>query len=196
MYEPLGSVTQVKTDVRVITATNQDLPVLVAKGEFREDLFYRINVMTIDLPPLRNRMGDIPLLVEHFVATLNSIQEKTVAGVSGEVLRTLMSHDYPGNVRELENIIEHAFILCGGGMIELHHLPRNLLEKVRPSSMRPPGATLHSIEAFHIADALRRHGGNRRAAADELGIHRSTMFRKIKALGIETPGSNHENDNP
>ena len=92
-------------------------------------------------------------------------------------------------MRELENIIEHAFILCSRRLIELHHLPHKLLEKVGPADGAAPGRTLQSIEAFHIADALRRHGGNRRAAAEELGIHRSTMFRKIKALGIKTaPG--------
>lgn len=186
-YEPLGAVKPVKADVRVITATNKDLPTLVAEGSFREDLYYRVNVMTIDLPPLRERMEDIPLLIDHFVTTFGHIQNKDIAGVSEEVLETLMSHDFPGNVRELENIIEHAFILCSGGLIERHHLPRKLLEAVRPSLVRPPGATLQSIEAFHITDALRRHGGNCRAAAEELGIHRSTMFRKIKALGITIP---------
>jgi len=129
----------------------------------------------------------VPLLIDHFVAAFNGIQNKDIAGVSEEVLVTLMSHDFPGNVRELENIIEHAFILCGGGLIELHHLPRKLLESLRPSAVPPPGASLQSIEAFHITDAIRRHGGNCRAAAEELGIHRSTLFRKIKALGIKTP---------
>ncbi len=186
-YEPLGAVKPVPADVRVIAATNQDLPELVAAGSFREDLFYRINVMTIDMPPLLERMEDIPLLIEHFVGAFSHLQNKDVAGVSEEVLETLMGHDFPGNVRELENIIEHAFILCSSGLIERHHLPRKLLEKIRPSMVRPPGATLQSIEAFHITDALRRHGGNCRAAAEELGIHRSTMFRKIKALGITVP---------
>jgi PAS domain S-box-containing protein len=183
-YEPLGSTKPIATDVRVITATNKDLPELVMAGEFREDLYYRINVMTIDLPPLRDRMEDVPLLVDHFVAAFGRLQSKDVAGVSEEVLEILMSYDFPGNVRELENIIEHAFILCSRGLIERHHLPRKLLETVHPSMVQAPGSTLQSIEAFHIADALRRHGGNVRAAAEELGIHRSTMFRKIKALGI------------
>jgi DNA-binding NtrC family response regulator len=99
-----------------------------------------------------------------------------------------MRHDFPGNARELENIIEHAFVLCRGGLIELQHLPRELVDSVGPQSLRVrPGATLRSLEAFHISDALRRHGGNRKAAAEELGIHPSTLFRKIKALGIEAP---------
>lgn len=187
VYEPLGSGKPVRADVRVIAATNQDLQEQVARGEFREDLYYRINVMTIDLPCLHDRMEDIPLLIDHFVAMFNDIQKKDVAGVSEGVLATLMGHDFPGNVRELENVIEHAFILCGGGLIELHHLPRKLLEHLGPSTTQPPGASLRSIEAFHITDAIRRHGGNCRAAAQELGIHRSTLFRKIKTLEIKTP---------
>ncbi|MEE4271679.1 MAG: sigma 54-interacting transcriptional regulator [Thermoanaerobaculales bacterium] len=183
-FTPLGGVTSVPTDVRVLTATNKNLPELVAEGVFREDLYYRINVMTIDLPPLRDRMEDIPLLIDHFVNDFSRLQNKDVAGVSEEVLEILMNHDFPGNVRELENIIEHAFILCSSGLIQRYHLPRGLLERVRPAMVRPPGATLQSIEAFHIADALRRHDGNCRAAAEELGIHRSTMFRKVKALGL------------
>ncbi len=186
-YQPLGAVRPVATDVRVIAATNKNLPELVEEGVFREDLYYRINVMTIDLPSLRERMEDIPLLVNHFVSGFSRLQNKDVAGVSEEVLEILMNHDFPGNVRELENIIEHAFILCSSGFIERHHLPRKLLEEVRPSMVRPPGTTLQSIEAFHIADALRRHDGNCRAAAEELGIHRSTMFRKIKSLGLSVP---------
>jgi len=196
MYEPLGSVKPVKADLRVITATHRDLCDLVAKGQFRDDLYYRSNVMSIDLPVLNDRAEDIPLLIDHFVGRFNRTQGKDVAGVSDEVLSILMRHDFPGNMRELENIIEHAFILCRGGMIELHHLPRKLLEEARPSLMQPPGASLRSIEAFHLADALRRHGGNRRAAADELGIHRSTMFRKIKALGVDFPEEDSDAGEP
>jgi transcriptional regulator with PAS, ATPase and Fis domain len=194
VYEPLGSVSPVQADVRVIVATHRDLGDLVAKGQFREDLYYRINVMSIDLPPLCDRMEDVPLLIEHFVGRFNRAQGKDVVGVSDEALGVLMRHRFPGNVRELENIIEHAFILCRGGMIELQHLPRKLLEEVGPASLQPPGASLRSIEAFHIADALRRHGGNRKAAAEELGIHRSTMFRKIRALGLADSDDDLEDD--
>jgi PAS domain S-box-containing protein len=188
VYEPLGSVDPVKADVRVVTATHADLAELVEQGRFREDLYYRINVVKLELPILSQRREDIPLLIDHFITRFNRLKEKDVIGVSDEVLELLMRHDFPGNARELENIIEHAFVLCRGGLIEAHHLPRELLEKVGPASMRmPTGATMRSIEAFHIADALRRNDGNRKAAAKELGIHPSTMFRKIKALGIEIP---------
>ena len=105
-----------------------------------------------------------------------------------EALNVLMRHQFPGNARELENAIEHAFVLCQSGLIELRHLPQEILESTGPPSMRfRPGATLQSIEAMHIADALRRHDGNRKAASNELGIHPTTLRRKIKALGIEAP---------
>ena len=113
----------VRVDVRVIAATNKDLAKLVRKGTFRDDLFYRIQVVRIALPHLRDRREDIPLLIEHFIAKFNRLQGKDVVGVSDEVLARLMDYDYPGNVRELENIIEHAFVLCRGGLVELHHLP-------------------------------------------------------------------------
>jgi PAS domain S-box-containing protein len=191
VYEPLGSVTPVEVDVRVITATHQDLKKLVQEKLFREDLYYRINVFRLDLPPLRDRREDIPLLIEHFVSRFNALQNKSVAGVSDEVMSVLMRCDFPGNARELENIIEHAFVLCRTGRIELHHLPQEILEMCGfPTSKVGPGATLRSIEAFHIADTIRRHEGNRKAAAEELGIHPTTLRRKIKDLGIDVPAQN------
>ena len=128
VYEPLGSVNPVEVDVRVITATHRDIATLVQKGVFREDLYYRINVFRVDLPPLRDRREDIPLLIDHFISRFNRIQNKDVAGVSDEVLNVLMRWDYPGNARELENVIEHAFVLCRSGLIELRHLPQEILE--------------------------------------------------------------------
>jgi PAS domain S-box-containing protein len=188
VYEPLGSVTPVSVDVRVITATHQDLRKLVQEKRFREDLYYRINVFRLDLPALRDRREDIPLLVEHFVSRFNTIQNKDVAGVSDEVMNVLMRCEFPGNARELENAIEHAFVLCKSGLVELRHLPQEILEcSGIPAMEVGPGATLRSIEAVHISDALRRHGGSRKAAAEELGIHPTTLRRKIKNLGIELP---------
>jgi PAS domain S-box-containing protein len=188
VVEPLGSVDPVDVDVRVIAATNRNLGKLVKQGSFREDLYYRVNVVRIELPPLRDRREDIPLLVGHFVTKLNRLQQKNVAGVSEEALAILLDHDYPGNVRELENIVEHAFVLCRAGLIEPGHLPRSL----RSGSETAPGparssVSLAALETRHIADALHRHAGNRRAAARELGIHPSTLFRKIKSLAIESP---------
>jgi len=188
VYEPLGSVDPVSVDVRVITATHRDLATLVQNGIFREDLYYRINVFRVDLPALRDRREDIPLLIDHFISRFNTIQNKDVAGVSDEVLNVLMRWDFPGNARELENAIEHAFVLCRSGLIELRHLPQEILESSGLPTMEVhPGATLRSIEALHIADALRRHEGSRKAAAAELGIHPTTLRRKIKDLEIDLP---------
>jgi PAS domain S-box-containing protein len=188
VYEPLGSVEPVEADVRVVVATHRDLARLVEDGSFRKDLFYRINVIRLELPNLRERREDIPLLVDHFVGRFNRLQGKDVFGVSDEVLAVLMKHDFPGNARELENIIEHAFVLCRGGVIEIQHLPPEL---GRDPNARPrassSGMTLSTMESMHITDALRRNEGNRKAAARELGIHPSTLFRKIRGLGIETP---------
>ncbi len=191
-YEPLGSVEPIKTDVRVIAATNKDLAKLVRKGVFREDLFYRIHVIRLALPNLRDRREDIPLLVEHFIAKFNRLQGKDVVGVSDEVLARLMDHDYPGNVRELENIIEHAFVLCRGALIEMAHLPPQLRGTTEATSPNIAGMTLEAMERFLIANALQRHNGNRTAAARQLGINPSTLFRKLKSLGIDSPKSEED----
>lgn len=188
VYEPLGGVEPVETDVRLIAATNKNLTKLVEKGTFREDLFYRINVIRLKLPSLRDRREDIPLLAEHFIAKFNRLQGKDIAGLADESLARLMEHNYPGNVRELENIIEHAFVLCRGAMIEPIHLPPQL--RVPTTGDAVPnlaGMTLQSMERLLIADALRRNDGNRTAAARQLGINPSTLFRKLKSLGIEPP---------
>lgn len=188
VIEPLGAIKPEPVDVRVIAATNRDLAKLVCKGAFREDLFYRINVIRLALPNLRDRRADIPLLIEHFIAKFNRQQDRDLAGVSDEVLARLMEYDYPGNIRELENIIEHAFVLCRGGLIELKHLPPHLRGRsARDGLSATAGMTLSDAERLLICDALRRNRGNRTAAARQLGIHPSTLFRKAQALGIELP---------
>ena len=186
--EPLGSVESVTVNVRVISATNKNLNKLVRKGTFREDLYYRIDVVRLELPRLRDRREDIPLLADHLVAKFNRLQNRDIAGISPEVMALLMKHEYRGNVRELENIIEHAFVLCRGGLIQVQHLPVSLYSSpgLRPS-VGKEGLTLKALEALHISDALRRHDGNRTAAAQELGINPSTLFRKIRSLGLERP---------
>jgi transcriptional regulator with PAS, ATPase and Fis domain len=185
--EPLGSVEPVQVNVRVVCATNKDLARLVRSGKFREDLFYRVRVIHLKLPGLKQRREDIPLLVDHLVSKLNRLQNKDIAGVSGPVMARLMEHDYPGNVRELANIIEQAFVLCQGNLIEMHHLPPDL----RPDEMKAgeysSATTLHSMEKIMIAEALRRCQGNRKQAARELGIDASTLYRKIKFLEIGPP---------
>ena len=188
VFEPLGSEKLVKADVRIIAATHRDLQKLVQEGRFREDLFYRIKVIRISLPDLRDRIDDIPLLVEHFVGHFNRLQGKDIRCVSKDVISVLMTHDYPGNVRELENIIEHAFVLCESDEIERCHLPPEFgTAEASRSQPERTGESLRSIEAHHISDALRRHEGSRKAVADELGIHTTTLLRKMKALGIEPP---------
>jgi PAS domain S-box-containing protein len=187
VYEALGGVESVKTDVRIIAATNKNLSKLVEQGRFREDLFYRIHVIRIELPSLRDRREDIPLLVEHFIARFNRIKGKDIAGISDEVLARLMEHNFPGNVRELENIIEHAFVLCRGGLIELKHLPPALRGGVLGEALRLGKAmSLESMEKLVILDALRRSAGNRQKAAKELGINPSTLFRKLNTLKLTT----------
>ena len=187
-FEPLGAVEPVTANVRVVAATHRNLSEMVKEGSFREDLYYRINVIRLELPSLNQRREDIPLLIDHFIGRFNRLQEKDISGVSDEVLAVLMSHDFHGNARELENLLEHAFVLCSRGLIELQHLPPELRHGF--ASHEPAtssGLSLKSLEELHITDALRRNHGNRTAAAEELGIHPSTLFRKIKGLDIDTP---------
>lgn len=189
-FEPLGGVEPAKADVRLIAATNKDLRRLVHKGSFREDLYYRIHVIRLALPRLRDRREDIPLLIEHFVAKFRRRQGKDIIGVSEEALARLMEYDYPGNVRELENVIEHAFVLCRGGLIEMQHLPPHLRKPSQAAAVPSlAGMTLEAMERLLIGDALRRCKGNRKEAARQLGIHPSTLFRKVKALRIELPAA-------
>ncbi len=191
VYDPLGSVESVKCDVRVVAATNQSLATLVREGRFRADLFYRVNVVRLELPPLRDRREDLPLLAEHFVARFNRLQGRAVPGLADAALAALLAHDFPGNIRELENVIEHAFILCGQGLIEPRHLPPPLRGNApaTPNGL-PAGLTLATMERMLLRDALRRHAGNHAAAARELGIHVSTLFRKLKSMarGASLPG--------
>jgi len=154
----------------------------------RQDLFYRINVVRMLLPPLRKRKEDIPLLIEHFIEKMNMVRDKKISGVDAETLQILMCHDYPGNIRELENIIEHAFVLCSAGPIQARHLPDGFATQCLLSGEQDSLThTLNSTEAIAITNALKRSGYNRLAAAKELGMHKSTLFRKIKRLGINLP---------
>lgn len=181
-FQPLGSVEKVSTDCRVITATNRDIAEMVERGEFRRDLFYRINIIRFQLPPLRERMEDVPLLVERCIKKMNHIKGRAVVGVTSEAMSLLLDHDYPGNVRELENIIEHGFVLCQEGEVDVAHLPAYLQRStVATTESKPLGQkSMHQAEKDIIMDALRRNSYNRLAAARELGIHKSTLFRKLK----------------
>ena len=135
-----------RADVRVITATNKTLSDLVAAGTFRDDLYYRIHVMKLELPPLRDRTEDIPLLVDHFIERFNRLGNKHIVGVTPEAAACLMAHDYPGNVRELENIIEHGFVLCSAAMIDVRHLPTSLHPAGTAEALADKPATLEQME--------------------------------------------------
>jgi PAS domain S-box-containing protein len=187
VVEPLGSVKPMPVDVRVIAATNRNLTSLTRNGSFREDLYYRIRVVHLSLPGLEKRREDIPLLVEHLIARFNRLQGKQIAGVSDEVLARLMEHDYPGNVRELENIIEQAFVLCRGGIIELSHLPPELRPKTGRGVSEGQPMSLEAVEKLFITETLQRRKGNRKLAARDLGISPSTLYRKIQRYEIDAP---------
>jgi len=184
-FVPLGGTTPVKVDVRILAASNQDLEKLVQEGKFREDLYYRLNVIKIDLPPLCERKEDIPLLVEHFIARLNALKEKNIRGVSDEVMSFLMNYHFPGNIRELENILEHSYVLCRGSIIETKHLPLDFSRKNdKRNSTVSVQKPLEYSETVVIREALKRCGGNKVIAARELGIGRSTLWRKMKRYGL------------
>ncbi len=185
-YEPLGSNETRSADVRVVSATNRHLMEMVQNRMFREDLYYRLNVIELVLPPLRDREGDVPLLAEHFLHRLSALRNKPASGFAPEAMRALMAHDYPGNVRELENIVEHAFVLCPGGMIRSEHLPDTLIADRKPPDSSTP-ATLEESERAFLTRKLAEHGYNRLATAKALGIHKTTLHRKIRKLGILLP---------
>jgi transcriptional regulator with PAS, ATPase and Fis domain len=182
MYEPLGSTMSLRADVRVITATRRDLETMVRTGLFREDLYFRLNILQITLPPLSRRKEDIPLLTHHFFQRFRQATGKAIQGFSAEAMAALLDYEFPGNIRELENLVERSFILCSEGEIGLEHLP----PAVAQAAMRPATAPLakagrlESAEAAAIRAALDRHRGNKTRAARELGIHRTTLLRKLK----------------
>jgi len=186
-FEPLGSTRSERVDVRVLVATHKDLMEQVRLGLFREDLYYRINVVRVELPPLRRRKEDIPLLVEQFIARFNRLQGRSIAGITAEALSLLMAHDWPGNVRELEDEIERAFVLCRDDVIDIPHLSDHFSSS---PGEREPATGLRASRARHelqtIQAALQQAGQNRAKAAQLLGIHQTTLFRKMKALGLST----------
>lgn len=184
-YEPLGGTGVIKTDVRVIAATNKELDKLVKNGQFRDDLFYRVNVIRIKLPILKERREDIPILVDHFISRFNKSRNKLISDISPEALSILMQHDFPGNIRELENIIEHAFVICRSGIIEVNDLPENLRPEQEAAAIE--SRSMVDLEARFIIEALRKNDWNRQKTATQLGMHKTTLWRKIKKLGIKIP---------
>jgi DNA-binding NtrC family response regulator len=187
----LGGVHEIQVDVRVIAATNIDLKLLVRDGKFREDLFYRLNVITVDLPPLRARNQDVPLLVNHFLAKFSAENAKNVRNVSPEALRPLMDYGWPGNVRELENVMERAVVLSNGSSIGIELLPDNIVGRGSSGKMfeHRPDASLFEIvedcERRLILDMLEKCNWNQTEAAERFHIPLSTLNQKIKRLNIE-----------
>jgi PAS domain S-box-containing protein len=181
-YQPLGSTKTFHTDARILAATNADLLERIAAGTFREDLYFRINVVTLRIPALRERPADIPLLAEHFLKKFRAKTRKPIRRVAPEALTALRRYSFPGNVRELENAIEHAFVMSHDEQIELHHLPASITQEASAVN----GVTREKkSEREVILETLERHGGNRSRAAEELGIHRSTLWRKAKSYGLD-----------
>lgn len=181
-FERVGDVTPQKVDVRILAATHQDLLQKVRQGEFREDLYYRLKVVNIDLPPLRRRKEDIPLLLEHLLHQFNERFGRFISGCEDDVCLTLLQHEWPGNVRELEHAIEHAFVLCRGDRIAVEHLPIEL----RPALSKPRSFRREVVDqAATISEAIDRCGGNKAKAARLLGVSRQTLYRKLSELGLD-----------
>ncbi|MFA6034596.1 MAG: sigma-54 dependent transcriptional regulator [Myxococcota bacterium] len=187
MVERLGGSTPVKVDVRIIAASNRDIEKLVREGLFREDLFYRLNVISIKLPPLRARREDIPLLAGIFIRSMSVQHSKQIDGLTSETMDLLMSHPWPGNVRELQNAIERAVVVCRGRSITPDDLPGELFESgAAPDAMNitvPMGTTLEDVERTVIRETLKRTRGDRMLAARILGIALRTVYRKIPVDG-------------
>ena len=183
IVEKVGDNTPVPVDVRVVSATNRDLEDLVARGLMREDFYYRIKVVSLQVPPLRDRREDIPMLLEHFLAGHGAEARE----IDDAVLRILMSYDWPGNVRELEHAIEHAVVLARGERISPQHLPPEIVGRTPDVDLRLAGGDPDTEEA-RIRDALQRNAWRRGRTARELGIDRSTLWRKIKTYGISEDG--------
>ena len=189
-YEPLGGVKTVRSDVRVVAATNRRLAELMSEGGFRDDLYFRLAVIRLTMPSLKERKEDIPYLVEHFVGKFNVKKNKKIAGVTPAVMEILMRHDFPGNVRELENIIEYGFVLCHNGLIDTHHLPEDVQQREGTAGGQSSGASrLKWAEADTIRGALTQTGGHLEKAAKELGISRTTLWRKMKRYRLSVRDS-------
>lgn len=184
-FKPLGSNRVIKVDARVICATNRDLREEIKKGKFREDLFHRINVAEINLPPLRKRKDDIPLLCLYFLDVYNRKYNKSVRGISNRAKTLLMDYDWPGNIRELEKVIERAVMLATEDFIDLQHLPENLLSASKPANVMDQPypyvhLTLEEIEKKHLLEVLRATNFNKKQAAQRLGLTRPALYRKLK----------------
>ena len=181
-FERVGDSMTIRVDVRVVAATNQDLGRKMASGQFREDLFYRLNVVTVHLPPLRERRQDIPLLVEYFLRKIGKRIDKRVEAVSDEVMKVFMSSRWPGNVRQLQNVLEHSIILCRGSTITIEDLPDDF--RIRQDTGAEGPEERVAYDSLLIAKTLEKTGWNKARAARLLGISRRTLYRKLKEYNI------------
>ena len=183
-YEPLGSVKTARTNARVVVATRRKLAEMISENKFREDLYFRINVIKLTLPKLSDRKEDIPLLVDHFIERFNNEKGRKILGLTQDAKAAMVLHDWPGNIRELENAIEHAFVLCKEELIRLRHLPDELWPQ-DDEALITAGLTLREIEKRAIVQALQRNNWKKVSTARELGVHKNTLRRKIIRHGIE-----------
>ncbi len=186
VLERVGSSTPIATDVRIISATNKDLMQLVEQGDYRKDFYFRINVIPIFLPPLRNRVGDIPLLAERFFQKMRLKNGKPIDGISKETMEILVNHNWPGNVRELKGAFEYAFVTCHEKMIQPCHLPETILRpKAVQSAPKRNAFNVQEIEKQELLEVLERTGGNQSKAAEILGVSRVTIWNRMKRFGID-----------
>ena len=190
-FERVGGTQTLKVDVRVIAATNRDLEEEVAEGRFRKDLFYRLNVIHMVIPPLRDRVEDIPLLALHFLDKFCLENDRPPMGFSPEAMRALKSHAWPGNIRELQNVVERAVALCTGNMVEFEDLP----DEIRRHSpeddkiVLPVGSSMDEIERQAILQTLKKTGGDKELAARLLGIGLATLYRRLKEMELKDSGA-------
>lgn len=185
-FERVGGVNPIEVDVRVITATNRDLQKEIANGNFREDLFYRLNVVNIHIPPLRERKEDIPLLVSSFIEEFSVDNNKKISGIDSKALRALTSYEWPGNIRELRNSIESAVVMCNESLITLKNIPEQISKSSEAGSISIPiGITLAEAEKIIISETLRSENSNKSKTSEILGIGRKTLHRKIHDYGLE-----------
>jgi DNA-binding NtrC family response regulator len=194
-FEPVGSSKTVTSDVRVIAATNQNLEVAIQERRFREDLFFRLNVIPIEVPPLRTRREDIPILASHFLEVANQARDAKIEAISDEAMELLCAHSWPGNVRELENLMERLVVLCSGPEIQARDLP-SAIQDAKPQTLHVPqvpasGLSFRNVvddfEANLILQALEQTQWNKNRAAQLLGLNRTTLLEKIKKKGLDRP---------
>ncbi len=204
-YEPLGGIQPIHADVRVVAATNRKLLELVSQGQFRDDLYFRLAVVRVSIPPLRERREDIPYLVDHFTERFNAKRGTQVVGVTPAVMEIFMRHPFPGNVRELENLIEYGFVLCHGGLIDVKHLPEDVQQMAGGQDLRgemddardtSSSSHLMAAEADAIVSALQAANGHLGETCRVLGISRTTLWRKMKKHGIQAKNSASSSDSP